>query len=151
MKKIIRGWLPSVFILAGLFVLCTCAGAKKKVVTLETADSGSTETEAGFTWEGELDPNEFDKWEKIFVSPGPRIGTAWVFIKNPDYGSPIEIVALQIKFEGYLLAYRYFKDGEPYVYVFNGKDKYVQLDLSNEQRRSCMECHTKAEKGDFNI
>ncbi len=151
MKAIIKGWWPWIFILM-FALICACATTKKPVVTSETPDPVSTEMEAGFTWEGELDPNEFDKWEKITTSPGPRIGTAWVFIKNPDCGAPIEIVALQIKFEGYLLAYRYFKDHEPYVYVFNViQNKYIRLRMTEDQKRSCMECHKEAEKTKFNI
>jgi len=49
-----------------------------------------------FTWEGELDPNEFLKWPRVsqrMVSP--EIGT--VTVKNPDASSPIQNVQVILK------------------------------------------------------
>ena len=37
----------------------------------------------GFAWRGELDPNAFNDWELMKVSPGPS-GTWWLFVRNPD-------------------------------------------------------------------
>ena len=76
------------------------------------------------TWEGELDPNEFRKWKFLSVTPNVE-GLAWVFIKNPDQASPIDTVALAVDLNSNILGYRYFKDGEPYSYIFdNNNDKY---------------------------
>ena len=95
----------------------------------------------GFTWEGELDPDEFDNWKIVKISPTPR-GFIWVFIRNPDQESPIKIVAQIATPDFTLIGYRYLKDGEPYVYGFDPEqDKYVRIELSEEKRRRCMECH----------
>ena len=98
--------------------------------------------EGEFAWEGELDPNKFDMWDFLYVQPDQQ-GTAWVFIKNPDEKSPINIVAMEIDFPGFfLIRYRYFKYNEPYVYIFDGKQKkYVQEHLTKEQKEECMRCH----------
>lgn len=94
-----------------------------------------------FTWEGELDPNEFDKWIPIDVRPNPQ-GSAWVFAENPDRSSPIKVVALIIIPSGALLGYRYFKYGEPHSFIFDVENnKYVREELTSEQRSGCIKCH----------
>lgn len=101
---------------------------------------------SAFTWEGELDPNEFDnnKWEVISTQRDPQ-GNVWMYIKNPDQDSPIKIVAIEIDRHLVLTSYRYFKYGEPYDYVLKpdiGEDgAYVRYKLTEEQRRSCIGCH----------
>jgi hypothetical protein len=94
-----------------------------------------------FSWEGELDPNEFDKWKLLSALPSPQ-GFLWMFVKNPDQASAIDIVAMAVDLDAALLGYRYFKHGIPYSYVFDVKeDKYVRRNLTDEQRQSCMKCH----------
>ena len=95
-----------------------------------------------FTWEGEIDPNEFDKWKVLSVLPFPQ-GFLWMFVRNPDQASPIDIVAMAVNANSTLLAYRYFKYGEPHSYVFNvEEEKYVRRHFTDEQRQSCMQCHS---------
>jgi hypothetical protein len=95
-----------------------------------------------FSWEGELDPNEFDNWKLLSVRPSPQ-GLFWIFVKNPDQESPIDIVAMVIDLNSTLLGYRYFKYGEPHSYIFDSNEgKYVRRHFTNEQRRSCMKCHS---------
>lgn len=56
----------------------------------------------------------------------------------------IETVQMIIDFEGALRIYRYFKDGEPYIYTLNADlDKYVRVELSEEERQGCIRCHKK--------
>ncbi len=94
-----------------------------------------------FDWEGELDPNEFDKWKVISIQPTPQ-GLVWMFVKNPDQAAPVDIVAMAVDLDFTLFGYRYFKYGIPYSYVFDVEQgKYVQHRLTDEQRRSCMKCH----------
>ena len=94
-----------------------------------------------FDWEGELDPNEFDKWKVISVQPTPQ-GLVWMFVKNPDEESPIDIVAMAVDLNFALLSYRYFKFGIPYSFVFNPDlEKYVKKPLTEEQKDGCMKCH----------
>lgn len=94
-----------------------------------------------FTWEGELDPNEFDKWEVINIKPTPK-GFIWVFIKNPDENSPINIVAMAINSSNTLLGYHYFKYSIPHVFTFDSKlNKYVEKHLTDEEKNGCMKCH----------
>jgi len=95
-----------------------------------------------FSWEGELDPNEFDKWEVLSVQPTPQ-GLVWIFARNPDQASPIDIVAMAVDLNSALFGYRYFKYGQIYSYVFNtGEDKYVRQYFTDEQKKSCMKCHS---------
>jgi len=94
-----------------------------------------------FTWEGELDPNAFDKWSVINVLPNPS-GILWVIVRNPDEKSPIKTVALLIDLNMNLLGYRYFKNGEPYGFVFDiAQEKYVRHQYTAEQLKRCMQCH----------
>lgn len=105
-----------------------------------------------FTWEGELDPNDFDNWEIVSTLPNPQAGYAWVIIKNPwvdEYNvfydaetAAIDRVAMLVDSYQNLLGYRYFKDGEPYGYFFDiEQKKYVRHEYSQEEKNGCMECH----------
>jgi len=83
-------------------------------------------TLVSFTYEGELDPNEFNKWKVLSVQPPTPQGVFWMYVKNPDQASPIDIVAMVVDLDSTLLGYRYFKGGEPYSYVFDSnEEKYV--------------------------
>ena len=94
-----------------------------------------------FTYEGELDPDEFDSWKVVKLQPTSQ-GFVWMFAKNPDQASAIDIVAMAVGLNSTLFGYRYFKYGEPYSYVFDSEqNKYVRMELSEERRRRCMECH----------
>ena len=95
-----------------------------------------------FTWEGELNPNEFDNWKLISVQPTPQ-GYFWVFIENPDQTSAIDVVVMEVDLNSMLRSYRYFKYGEPHIYLFdNNQQKYVRHHFTNEQKKSCMQCHS---------
>ncbi len=97
---------------------------------------------AAFTWEGELNPNEFDSWKLLSIQPTSQ-GYFWVIIENPDRGSPIDVVALRVDSNSNVLGYRYFKDGEPYLYIFDSnEDKYVRYYFTQEDKESCMKCHS---------
>ena len=66
-----------------------------------------------------------------------------MFVKNPDQAAPIGIVAMAVDLNFTLLSYRYFKYGEPRSYVFDVEQgKYVQHHFTEEQRKSCMKCHS---------
>lgn len=95
-----------------------------------------------FTWEGELDPNDFDKWEVLDVQPTPR-GLVWMYVKNPDKESPIDVVAMAVNpKDATLLGYRYFKYGIPHSFELNPDlDKYVAKALTDKEKNSCMKCH----------
>ena len=94
-----------------------------------------------FTWEGELDPNEFNKWEIISTTPSnPNL--MLIIIQNPDVTNPIQKVAMLLDYSSNLLAYRYFKNGEPFGYFFDEPQlKYIRYEFTPEQKRQCMECH----------
>lgn len=94
-----------------------------------------------FTWEGELDPNDFNDWEVISVQPTPQ-GPLWMFLKNPDETSPIDIVAIAVDRYAELLMYRYFKYGIPHVFIFDSaQEKYVEKPLTEKDKGGCMKCH----------
>ena len=95
-----------------------------------------------FTWEGELNPNQFDNWEILSIQNSNNPSIIFSFISNPDKTSPIKkVVVVILAFDGSLVEYRYFKDGRPYSYVFDGKGKYVQYKYTLEERKRCMACH----------
>lgn len=101
-------------------------------------------TAFAFTWEGELNPDEFDNWNLISVQPTSR-GYLWVFMENPDQTSPIDVVVMEVDSDSMLRGYRYFKYGEPHIYIFdNSQQKYVRHHLTDEQKKSCLKCHRKA-------
>ena len=98
-------------------------------------------TLVSFTYDGELDPNNFDKWEEISRHITPQ-GRFWVFIKNPDETSSIKTVVMLVTFQGNLIGYRYFKYGRPYQFTLNTiQDKYVQYHFTKKQIQGCMRCH----------
>ena len=102
-----------------------------------------TLTFSAFTWEGELDPNNFNNWEVVDAMPSPQ-AFIWLIIKNPDQASPINTVAIGVGRYKSLLFYRYFKYGEPYYYVFNVENsRYMRSNLTDEEKLSCMRCHRK--------
>jgi len=98
--------------------------------------------QTAFEWEGELDPNDFSKWPVIEMS-APDKGIVWVRISNPDTDSDIETVSLAVSEQTeILLAYKYFKLGEPYFYRYDRKlDKFVRYKFTHKERSQCMECH----------
>lgn len=98
-----------------------------------------------FTYEGEINPNDFDKpekWKMIKFYPDPINKIVKVFLQNQDSLMPINIVFCKCNFNGELISYRYFKYGEPYLFLYNTKeDKYMEYKLSMKERTECMECH----------
>jgi len=94
-----------------------------------------------FTWEGELDPNEFVKWQIIeakMASPLTMIATA----QNPDKEAEVQRIQMIIYINGTLLSYRYFKGDEIYEYELNlDKDMYERRKHTEKPRQSCMQCH----------
>lgn len=137
-KIIVRTLLFILMVCLGmLFVTCTHVPPK------ETSSTGMEAEDPPFTWEGELDPNEFDKWEVISVLPDPYQSAMWVIIQNPDPEATIEKVALLVDVETNLLGYRYFKHGLPYSFWFDDEqNKYIEYKFTQEERTGCMECHT---------
>lgn len=96
---------------------------------------------AGFTWEGELNPNEFDDWELVSVRPAAP-GYFWVFVENPDRASSIDVVVMEVDLDSNMLSYRYFKYGEPRLYVFDrDRGGYVRYSFTREEKESCARCH----------
>lgn len=126
------------FMVLSISLLSSCAYFK--------AVSGpNSEANTTFTWEGELDPNDFDNWETDSTLQGPVYGLMWVIIKNPDLKSPIEKVALLLDVEASVFAYRYFKHGRAYMFLYDDeKDRYITYEFNEEERNSCMECHDGA-------
>ncbi len=95
----------------------------------------------GFSWEGELDPNELDNWQitaPTMVDPLRMIATA----QNPDKEAEIQRIQMVLYIDGTLISYRYFKEGEIYDYVLNvDTDTYERQDYTETDRQSCMQCH----------
>ena len=107
----------------------------------DPAPEFAPESEPAFDWEGELDPNEFDKWKVISVQPSTQ-GLFWIYIKNPDENSPIDVVAMVVDEETVLFGYRYFKYGIPHSFIFNSAQrKYVRKPLTQKEKNRCKNCH----------
>lgn len=114
------------------------------MVALAGSDDNQCDYEPApeFTWEGELNPNTFDNWEVLSVARTLNPLLVLGFITNPDKTSVIKTVAVTIvTLDGSLLGYKYFKDGQPYTYVFDGESGYVQYKFTPEEMKGCMQCH----------
>jgi len=104
-----------------------------------------------FTYEGELDPREFTKWDIVNIGEVKSMMVA-ITIQNPDKEAEIQRVQLSVRInpsgDGTLFYYRYFKRGEIYEYEANAnKTGYKQYKHTKEERRSCLKCHPEiAEK-----
>jgi hypothetical protein len=97
-----------------------------------------------FTWEGELDPNSLVQWRIVEGSGGlTESGLYQLLLQNPDRESAIKTVQVYLNpLTKNLLIYRYFKDGDIYIYYFDGtQDKFLRYELPAEKRTGCMKCH----------
>jgi len=76
-----------------------------------------------FTWEGDVNPNEFNKWAIIGREASPLGPPTMIeVIKNPDPASPIKTVMAFIEYydgTGYLVGYAYEKNDEVMVFRIN--------------------------------
>ena len=103
----------------------------------------SVKSVMAFTWEGELNPNEFDNWKLVSVQPTPQ-GYFWVFIENPDQTSAIDVVVMKVDLNSMLRSYRYFKYGEPHMYIYDAQqDKYIKMILTEKGKQDCLKCHER--------
>jgi len=94
-----------------------------------------------FTWEGELDPNEFGTWKPISREL-VTLGLFQVMVQNPDPTSPIKRAVLYISCNDDLLGYQYFKQGKPYRFWFDKEqEKYARTPISEKEKQGCMKCH----------
>ena len=129
-------WWPRIcfWVILALFLMLSYGLAS------DSDDQCDYEPAPEFTWEGELNPNHFDDWPIIRITPASPFEVVQIS-QNPDETSTIKLVAMYMLFDGSLIAYRYFKDGQPYSYVFDGESKYVEYKFTDEERKGCMECH----------
>ena len=115
----------------------------------------------GLSWEGELNPTEFEKWETVRELKGNNADAMWLIAKNPDEFSPIYFVVLiyraeylkgkygEVKREIILVEYRYFKHGEPYVFNYDRiEEKYWKLAIPDWKRKQCLHCHKQKAKSE---
>ena len=106
----------------------------------------------GLSWDGDLNPTEFDKWEVVHVWGSHD---QWIVAKNPDETSKIDFAALVYenivetdiygnvtKLTKKLVEYRYFKDGEPYVLYYIDKiGEFRSIEIPDWKREECYACH----------
>lgn len=142
MKKHIRALLTLGVSLAFIVSMCfTVMVACSTLPNVFNSPDVVVDPPSAFTWEGELDPNDFGNWLPVGIQPSSK-DLVWIFMRNPDQTSPIKIVAMSVYKDKTLLVYRYFKHGEPYSYVFNvSKNKYERQHFTQEERKSCIRCH----------
>lgn len=98
-----------------------------------------------FTYEGELDPNEFTKWEFVDVKLVSAL-VATITIQNPDKSANIQRVQMSVYINsdgsGSLFGYRYFKQGEIYEYEISiDKKRYERRKYTGKEWRACLKCH----------
>jgi len=96
----------------------------------------------GYTYEGELDPGEFRDWPIINQKMVSSL-TIKVLIQNPDPQAEVQKVEIYVfTSTNKIMAYRYFKDNEVYLYKLDiDIDRYKRKHLSEEETRKCMKCH----------
>jgi len=87
-----------------------------------------------YTYESEIDPAAFEKWQVVAAEPGP-LGVAVTF-RNPDPRGEIGAAVCLIRSDGTLLAYCYLKDGKlRYFALHPGRDRYVFVELPADAER----------------
>ena len=94
-----------------------------------------------FTYEGEMDPDEFTMWELVQSDMISFIKMVAI-VQNPDREADVQRIQMFMYINGTLLSYRYFKGGEAYNYELNiDKDRYERRRYTDKERRACMKCH----------
>ena len=105
MKRLVRN-LMAIFV-AVLMVLCFAG------------------TSFAYTYDGEINPSEFIKWNTVStIQIGPFGGV--VVLENPDPNAKIKETALSI-YKDNIIEYWYTIDGKVYKYEFNDKTKNYDL------------------------
>lgn len=108
----------------------------------------------GFTWQGILNPNEIVNWPKKseditqikFVTPAGIILIPFLrtIHRNPNNESNIKTLKA-FYLDYYLVAYNYYENSEPHSFMYDkNKDEFVELDLTPERRKTCVECHNSS-------
>jgi len=139
------GWKAVVTLLviigiALLFLLQGCATTQSRKDAPEEVISEDPD----YTWDGELDPHEFNNETKWTYAGTLQqdYSTVWVILANVDTASPIDHVALLTDAYGNVLAYRYFKLNEPHVFSFDtDKLHYREYTYTEAQKQECFTCH----------
>jgi len=96
-----------------------------------------------YTYESTVDPVEFKEW---FVQKNFEIGSGYhISVLNPDQDSGIKKAGLLTRWKSdgslFILAYRYWEDGEPKRYCLDPKTyNYAEIPTSEQY---CMECHRR--------
>jgi hypothetical protein len=101
------------------------------------------------SWEGELNPTEFNKWEGVKIV----YENTWyvhIIAKNRDETSRISLVNLTYRKEGgKLMEYSYFKEGEVYIFKYHeDTDSYKRAPLLKWEKERCLNCHRPKVKGE---
>lgn len=78
-----------------------------------------------YTFDGELNPEAFDKWERVNTIQTSPFGGI-VTLKNPDPNAKIKEVSLDI-FQNGVVGYWYTIDGKVYKYEFNDETENYDL------------------------
>ena len=97
------------------------------------------------TWEGELNPNNFDPPEWVLVKSARISNTTGVIIlDNADQSQPIKRVELTVFIStNTLLQYRYFKGEESFTYYLDPeKNRYTLWRMTLEEQEACANCHS---------
>ena len=120
-------------------IFVSCSPALKNTAPTEI-------TQSDLSWESELNPFEFDKWELVQITKEDSQSVHYI-AKNPDENSPIYFVSLVFgKEENHILEYYYFKDGEPHAFIYYDElDKYKERIMPRWRKERCFKCHKKTE------
>lgn len=103
--------------------------------------------QTNLSWEGELNPTEFGKWEVVLiVKEEPKY--IYFIGKNPDELSPIPFVYFTYDKKAKIIReYYYFKDGEPYTFLhYDEIDQYRKAIMPKWKKEWCFSCHQNKKK-----
>lgn len=99
-------------------------------------------TTCAYTYESEINPKEFKRWEIIQQTHPAEdyYGRSFAILKNPDLFHPIGFVLIQANghcCENDLIGYAYYKRDELFVYVYYSSygGRYVRIKVSPQQKR----------------
>ena len=104
----------------------------------------------GLTWQGKFNPNHIVKWPKkstrqSYAQYPSKNGIVLIplsktihIVPNGQKVKTIKALYLDHK----LVAYAYYEDGKPYMFVYNSKRKeYANRILSKKDIMACARCH----------
>jgi len=85
-----------------------------------------------FTYDGDINPNVIDTWERVETSPPDSQGIFLIITRNPDQLSPVKYVVFLLKAISFkdsaVIRYAYYRNDEFFNLVFNDSlERYQRI------------------------